>query len=582
LQKEMVKTLKAIRRRINGMSLSAKLMGSFIILSVITSLIVGYVSYISAYKAEMDLLRQNLVSLAQSATLLIDGDQHQKIGPGEENTAVYQSQRQTLQRFQQQASVTYVYTLAAGEKGDLQFIVDADPEEPAAIGEEYESTATMLSALQGDAAADEEPYSDRWGTFLSGYAPIYNSQSQIVGIVGVDLDVSYVKDMAVTLFVRMTVGCLLGILVAVLISRMLAAVIRRDLEKIVLKVKDIATNSGDLTQTVDIRTRDELGELGQEMNRLIANQRSRVQTIREISQRLLQSTNVMMAAARESAGSIDKMTNAAGQAAEFCQSQLEEAKTSAGLLKTLTDQIHQISVYSQDMRDSSLQATQVCNNGAGAVDALNAHNQDSTDVAALMANDIATLRSSSQDIGAIIDVITSIAAQTNLLALNAAIEAARAGEAGRGFGVVAEEVRKLADQSSTAAQDIARLIMGIQQQVEQANSAIVKLQNNFQAQTGAVQKTGDAFAMIAGSVNAIVKHIELVNSSILKLEEGNMTINDSFRSLAATSEATTVTTTNISLAAEEQSASTQQIVASITQLHDLASELYESVKLIKT
>lgn len=238
------------------------------------------------------------------------------------------------------------------------------------------------------------------------------------------------------------------------------------------------------------------------------------------------------------------MTNAAGQAAEYCRSQLEEVKNGAALLNTLTNQIHQISVYSQDTKDASLQAIRVCSNGAEAVDELKAHNRNSTDVSALIANDIVTLRSSSQDIGAIIDVITSIAAQTNLLALNAAIEAARAGDAGRGFGVVAEEVRQLADQSSNAAQDIARLITGIQQQVEQANSAILELQNNFQAQTDAVQKTGDAFAMIADSVNDIVKQIEQVNSSILRLEEGNMIINDSFRSLASTSDATTATTTN--------------------------------------
>lgn len=150
----------------------------------------------------------------------------------------------------------------------------------------------------------------------------------------------------------------------------------------------------------------------------------------------------------------------------------------------------------------------------------------------------------SERINEVLGFIKQIADETKMLGLNAAIEAARAGDAGRGFGVVAEEVRQLADQSSNAAQDIARLITGIQQQVEQANSAILELQNNFQAQTDAVQKTGDAFAMIADSVNDIVKQIEQVNSSILKLEEGNMIINDSFRSLASTSDATTATTTN--------------------------------------
>ena len=107
------------------MPLSAKLMGR-LLSCVITSLIVGYVSYISAYNAELDLVKQNLISLAQSATLLIDGDRHQQIEPGEEDTAVYQSQRQILQHFQQRTSVTYVYTLAADENGNLYFVVDAD------------------------------------------------------------------------------------------------------------------------------------------------------------------------------------------------------------------------------------------------------------------------------------------------------------------------------------------------------------------------------------------------------------------------------------------------------------------------
>lgn len=143
-----------------------------------------------------------------------------------------------------------------------------------------------------------------------------------------------------------------------------------------------------------------------------------------------------------------------------------------------------------------MQAIRVCSNGAEAVDELKAHNRNSTDVSALIANDIVTLRSSSQDIGAIIDVITSIAAQTNLLALNAAIEAARAGDLGRGFGVVAEEIRKLSDESRVT-------VVKIRELTEQISNKVVETTTKSEQTMRASEEQAAATEEIAASIEEI-------------------------------------------------------------------------------
>jgi methyl-accepting chemotaxis protein len=199
-------------------------------------------------------------------------------------------------------------------------------------------------------------------------------------------------------------------------------------------------------------------------------------------------------------------------------------------------------------------------------------------VVAASAAAIDKLGERSQTIGEITDTITSIASQTNLLALNAAIEAARAGEAGRGFSVVADEIRKLAEQSQDAAGRIAALIGKIQGDTKQAVEAMGKGRQQAVAASGIVQDTGDTFQKIVGLVTEAAEKAGYIAGSI-KEAAGNteqvkaavQQVEDQSRSVVADSE-------TVSAATEEQSASIEEISAASRELAKMADKLQAAIK----
>jgi methyl-accepting chemotaxis protein len=183
----------------------------------------------------------------------------------------------------------------------------------------------------------------------------------------------------------------------------------------------------------------------------------------------------------------------------------------------------------------------------------------------------------SSQIGSIIEVITGIATQTNLLALNAAIEAARAGEQGRGFAVVAEEVRKLAEQSGNAAQQIASLISGIQEEITNITASMDKGTRKIEAGVLTVNQAGTNFDAIEKAVGDILTVVQEVNCSVeqVNLKAGNMVI--TMQNISAVTQQTSAATEEVSASIEEQTAAIGQISRTSQELLKLAENLHAQV-----
>jgi methyl-accepting chemotaxis protein len=563
------------------LSVGSKLMLLFVLATVITSLVVGYFAYLSASSTQMSIIKRDLISIASGGTMVINGDQLQQVKPGDEKTPYYIKQRKMLQDFQKKSQVTYVYTLYLDGQGNCRFGIDADPEEPAAIGEEYHLTDVMRIAFQGKASTDKKPYTDKWGTFLSGYAPIFNSAGKVVAILGVDREASDINNLSLRLFYRVLAGCFLAVLLGFLISRVFVNQISSAIVKVVNKIKDMAHNSGDLTQHFTINTGDELEVLGDEVNLLISNTREMVRNIRNVSQDVLNSVDGVVTASQNNTEAINVMASTAERVARFTQVQADDVNTSSSVLKSFTGQIQKITDYSEQMKASSRQAELICDNGTRVLAELNRKSVDTQNIAQTMSGNINVLIGKSEEIGQIIEVITSLSEQTNLLALNAAIEAARAGEAGRGFSVVAEEVRKLADQSALAAHDIAQLILGMQDEIIRETSAIKQIEQSFGSETAGIQDTQAAFKDITSAVDAIGRHIEMVTGEIARMGEGTAKISGFIENIRQASAQTAASTLDISARAQEETAATEEVAALLNHLEALARQLYDSVKLFK-
>ena len=367
----------------------------------------------------------------------------------------------------------------------------------------------------------------------------------------------------------------IGVLLSILLSR----AVRRPLK--ILADGAVLYSQGDLTRTILVSSRDEIGEVGAAMNRMQDHLKSLVLNIRQKSELLAQAAGQLGANADQSADSANSVAEAISEVAAGADNQN----------RTIEKVMSNVAQNAEDVRRMGQQAA-----GAAESSKAVAHKAEDGEIAAERAVNqmdqieetversatvVAKLGTMSQEIGHIVETISDIAGQTNLLALNAAIEAARAGESGRGFSVVAEEVRKLAEQSDQAAQQIATLIGGIQAETE--NAVAVMATGTREVRTGAevVRTAGRSFQEINELVAAVSNQVRAISESFGSLAEGNTQILQAMHDLQSIGESASQQTQNVSAATQEQSAAMQEIASAGHELTRYAEELQQAVNQFK-
>ncbi|PAB57251.1 methyl-accepting chemotaxis protein [Anaeromicrobium sediminis] len=369
------------------------------------------------------------------------------------------------------------------------------------------------------------------------------------------------------------------LLLAIGVSLMIASGISKPLNSLKKTISQVA--AGDLRVKAQTNRNDEFGEIEDAVNDMIENIRDLIKGTQESSKVVLESsmalgtiTNETTVAATEVARTIEEIATGAN----------EQAKdTENGVIKIneLAEEIDMIGQSTATMKDISNETGSLTVEGLNKVKELTQKSKETYDATVKVNDVVEMVDEKAKNIGMITEAISQIAEQTNLLALNAAIESARAGEHGRGFSVVAEEVRKLAEESSNAANEIRDLIGAIQKESKYAVEAVGKVNEIMKEQDVAVEETNSIFNQMSKSIENLIGRIEDVRENGNAVGANKDAIVNVIENISAASEQTSASTQEVSATTEEQLASMEQVSSHAEDLKELAHKLEDEVNKFK-
>ncbi|RAW15093.1 methyl-accepting chemotaxis protein [Paenibacillus taichungensis] len=364
--------------------------------------------------------------------------------------------------------------------------------------------------------------------------------------------------------------------VAVVLGSVIVSIVSGRLTKPILKIakrlKSVA--DGDLTvEEVKIKSKDEIGELSKDFNEMIKNMRYLIRQVDLSTKQVASSSKELNLGAEHTSQATENITISIQESAVGAQEQQMMLQRTTNSLEEISIGIQRIAESSSTIADSSVDAMELANIGSTAIEHttkqmnLINHSVNETDVVMRM------LDERSQQIGTMLHAITDIANQTNLLALNASIEAARAGEEGRGFSVVAAEVRKLAEQSNQSSGQISTLIHDMRTDIEQSLKTLERVKQDVDSGIQIASETEQQFNKIVGSTNFIAQQTEelasvtqQITASVQEITAGQEQVSNLALQAADHSQ-------NIAASSEEQLASMEQITSLATTLSDMSQQL---------
>ncbi|MFD0698871.1 methyl-accepting chemotaxis protein [Paenibacillus sp. GCM10027628] len=402
----------------------------------------------------------------------------------------------------------------------------------------------------------------------------YKSNVSGWNLVG-DIPVSSLVKDAKQIFNYTLLIALFAAIAAVLIGLFVARMIGRPL----INLRNLMQQGakGKLTVRANYTTQDEIGQLGasfdmmmQQITSLVQQTSASAQQVFETATELTNSSKVTATAAREIAVATDEISNGAAGLATESEKGNELTQHIGFQMKNVIEANLEMGTAAADVQSSSEQGTKYMTELIGKTNL-------TEEMIRSMVDKVDNLKDSTRSIRKILDVLNNMTKQTNILSLNATIEAARAGAAGKGFMVVADEIRKLADQSRQSIDVVGQITETIQKEIDETVKVLSNATPIFQEQIQAVKEADTIFKQVTSHMGGFIDQLSTVSDSISTLEQSQVVLSDAMTNVSAVAEESLATSEEVASLSSEQLSISDGLVKLSDKLDQLSKSLNETL-----
>ena len=414
----------------------------------------------------------------------------------------------------------------------------------------------------------------------SAYVPIKDSAGRIIGMIFLGLPTKSLGEIEN----RLIMSTLLSMAIIVVVLGSLSwFMIGKQMKKLaeVSGAMEAVSGGNVAIRDLEVTSSDEIGALSHSVNDMKTKLRHLLTSVLDSSEKVAAASEELTAQSEQTSASISLVASSMVDMSEYASKQSDTIEKLQDIVDDMGAKMNELHSSAQTMDDAARMSRERAADGKEKVDFAIQQIHTIEKRVNKSAEVVNTLGQRSKEIGSIVETISAIADQTNLLALNAAIEAARAGEHGRGFAVVADEVRKLAEQSANSAKSISELIQHIQSDTDAAVEEIKLGNDSVKEGAASVMATGEAFAVIEEQVLALNKdvhrsleHIEAVGGTSREILQAIESVRDISQKSAEDAQ-------NVSAATQQQAATMHEMAQASNQLAELAQKLQNEVSKFK-
>ncbi|RKN85390.1 methyl-accepting chemotaxis protein [Paenibacillus ginsengarvi] len=407
---------------------------------------------------------------------------------------------------------------------------------------------------------------------LTVYDPIQKSDWLLVGTIPVG---ELVKD-ASTIFTLTIIMVLVAIVLAILVGLLVIRMIAHPL--VSLRNLMMEGARGNLTVRVkDNGRQDEIGQLSASFNEMMEQITSLVSQTNLSAQEVLNTASELSDASRKTSISAKEIAVATEEIASGASSLAVEAERGSDLTGTINVKVGHVVEANAMMETAAAEVQTASRKGADYMSELITKTGTTEEMIRSMADKVEKLQESTSSIRKILDMLDNITKQTNILSLNATIEAARAGAAGKGFMVVADEIRKLADQSRQSIDVVAQITAKIQTEMKETVGVLSEAYPIFQEQITSVKNADDIFKQVQAQMDGFAGKLQEVTGSVEQLQESQHVLSEAMTNVSAVAEQSSATSQEVASLSSEQLSISDGLVKLSEKLEQLSNSLKESL-----